>query len=264
MARIRSVHPGLATDEDLVSVSIAARYFFVLLLTECDDQGIFEWKPTTLKMRLFPADNLDIGALLSELEGIDALRSYEIDGRKYGAVRNFRKFQRPKKPNSVHPMRDDFRTYVGLGAPNPEPEADEPEPVPHQFPTRGEKSPQMEDGGKDEEEDKGVEAAKRGSRLPDDFILPTEWRQEAAKKRAEHRLPSIDLNLEAEKFTNHWLAKSGADGRKRDWHRTWLNWSLNANVPRANGVRAPPPSRSLGPAMGTPEWHAMRRQAGAE
>jgi hypothetical protein len=138
MSRIRSVHPGFFTDEDLVQVSRDARLFFVALGTQADDKGAFEWKPTTLKMRLFPADTLDIEHLLTELVSIDALAAYEVDGRKYGAIRNFRKFQRPKSPNDIHPMPDKYRNYVGL-----------PLPISETLPPNGETSPQMEEGGKD-------------------------------------------------------------------------------------------------------------------
>ncbi|MHA6690572.1 hypothetical protein [Devosia sp. A449] len=136
MSRIRSIHPGFFTDEDLVQVSLPARLLFLGLGVEADDKGAFEWKPTTIKMRLFPADHLDIDTLLTELVSIDAVAAYEVDGRKFGAIRNFRKFQRPKSPNDIHPMPDDFRSYVALPASISEP-----------FPPGGEKSPQMEDGG---------------------------------------------------------------------------------------------------------------------
>lgn len=114
MSRIRSVHPGFFTDEDLVSVSIAARMLVIGLGVESDDKGVFEWKPVTLKMRIFPADNLDVAELLAELEHVGAIMPYEMDGKKYGAIRNFRKFQRPKTPNNVHPANDNVLIFVGM------------------------------------------------------------------------------------------------------------------------------------------------------
>lgn len=143
MARIRSVHPGFFTDEDLVSVSAFARLLFIGLGVEADDKGVFEWKPLTLKMRVFPADNVEIAELLEELAGANCIAMYEIDGRKYGAIRNFRKHQRPKTPNDVHPISDDFRKYVAL----PDTISDTPPANPKPFPPKGEKPPQMEDGG---------------------------------------------------------------------------------------------------------------------
>lgn len=169
MSRIRSIHPGFFTDEDLVSVSMAARLLFLGLGVEADDKGTFEWKPITIKMRIFPGDNVEIIPLLEELVSADRVIQYESGGRKYGAIRNFARFQRPKKPNDVHPITELARSYVGLGseindnegASSSEPAAHQGGVVPNQFPTGGElaenerlpfpqkseKSPQMEDGG---------------------------------------------------------------------------------------------------------------------
>ncbi|MFC6792712.1 hypothetical protein ACFQE0_26030 [Methylobacterium komagatae] len=151
MARIRSIHPGWFTDEAWVSVSFEARLLGIGLWTECDDQGVFEWKPITIKMRLFPADNLDMAALLAELADADLIRQFSAGGKKYGAVRNFCRFQRPKKPRPVHPINGEFRTYVGSDKPSGElddiedeagGELEEVQPVP--IPQKAEKSKQME------------------------------------------------------------------------------------------------------------------------
>lgn len=172
MPRIRSLHPGFFTDEKIVTVSAFARLLFLGVLTECDDNGVFEWKPVTLKMRLFPVDSVEIGGLLGELVAIDAIARTTIDGRDCGIVRNFCKFQRPKKPHMRFPFPNQFRTYVGIDGHASEPaspsddDSSEPpphnaehstEPVPHQFPTSSELSPQMEEdlGGKEVEGEKG-------------------------------------------------------------------------------------------------------------
>lgn len=149
MPRIRSVHPGLWTDERFASVSPLARLLFIGIWTECDDAGSFEWSPVKLKMRVLPADNADAGELLAELEAAGCIMSYELDGRQLGAVRNFTKYQRPKKPNSTYPQTDEVRNYCSGKA----------EPVRNQLPTGGEKAPQMEDGG-------GSTEAKEASAVP--------------------------------------------------------------------------------------------------
>ena len=69
----------------------------------------------------------------------------------------------------------------------------------------------------------------RATRLAIDFVLPDEWISAAVESRARHGLPAIDYDLEAEKFRNHWHAKSGKDGTKRDWKATWMNWCLRAS-----------------------------------
>lgn len=157
MARIRSIHPGFFTDEAIVSLSPQAQIFFVGLWTQCDDQGVFEWKPVTLKMRLLPATNADVPALLTELQAADVIRKAEVGASQLGFVRNFRKFQRPKKPNSLYPFPAEFRPYVGLSGKKEEPpseqEASSSPPVPHQGGTGSEISPQREEG---EEEEGGI------------------------------------------------------------------------------------------------------------
>ena len=114
MARIRSLHPGQWTDEAFVQCSAFARLLALGLRNEADDQGVFEWKPTTIKMRLFPADSVDVVALLVELEQSGQIRHFEVAGKAFGAIRNFRKWQRPEKPNAVHPLPDGLRAFVCL------------------------------------------------------------------------------------------------------------------------------------------------------
>lgn len=149
MSRIRSIHPGFFTDERLVSTSVTARLLFIGIGVEADDKGVFEWKPITLKMRLFPADNVDIAMLLEELISAGVITAYEIDGRKYGAIRNFRRHQRPKTPNDIHPIPDNLRKYVGLS----DDVSETPPNDPDAFPPKGEMPSQMEDGGGGEEKD---------------------------------------------------------------------------------------------------------------
>lgn len=156
MARIRSIHPSVWTNERFVSVSRDARLLLIGLWGESDDKGAFEWKPIQIKMRLCAGDDVTLASVsgwLAELQDADLVQRYELDGSEYGAVRNFCKWQRPKKPNDIHPMPQQFRTYCGCSGEGSEPDADithtQTEPVPNQFPTSGEKPPQRkEEGGR--------------------------------------------------------------------------------------------------------------------
>jgi hypothetical protein len=164
VSRIRSVHPGFFKDERLVECSAFARLLFIGLGVEADDKGIFEWKPVTLKMTIFPGDNLDVSVLLAELASADAIRMYEVAGRKYGAIRNFRKFQKPKTPNDVHPMPPEIGNYVALSAATSETDGDQPPP----FPQKVENTFQMEDGGgrmEDEGESSAPHSEAAGARV---------------------------------------------------------------------------------------------------
>jgi replicative DNA helicase len=100
---------GMSPYEAFVGLTPYARLLFMGIWTECDDMGSFEWSPLKLKMRLLPADNIDAAELLAELQAAGAIMSYEVDGKRYGAVRNFCQYQRPKKPNSVYPQTEAVR-----------------------------------------------------------------------------------------------------------------------------------------------------------
>jgi hypothetical protein len=111
--RIRSIHPGIWTDEAFVSLSPHARLLLIGIWTEADDKGAFDWSPLKLKMRLLPGDMVETGALLQELVDCGLVMQYDFAGKSYGAVRNFAKWQRPKKPNDIHPMTETARLYAG-------------------------------------------------------------------------------------------------------------------------------------------------------
>lgn len=164
MARIRSIFPGLWTDEAFAFLPDAAALIFIGLWNECDDNGIFEWKPSTLKMKLRPGKPetpADVEAHLSELASAGLVRQFEIDGRKYGAVRNFAKWQRPKTPNGMWPLPDDVRKCVGLNDDGTRPNAGTgrrstkvtSEPLPNSPGTTSEESPLREEGGDTREEE---------------------------------------------------------------------------------------------------------------
>lgn len=251
MSRIRSVHPGLWTDEEFVTLTPFARLLFMGIWNECDDQGVFEWKPVTLKMRLLPADNIDATALLDELKAIGSVVRYEVNGKSYGAVRNFCKFQRPKKPNAVHPVTAEIRAFCGKGS---EPKDGEEPEVPNELPTSGEIPPQMEDGGgkREEEEPNGSPSSapeptkpKRSKRsVGVDHLLPADWSPTLTPAAINLTAQWPPGMLEREEFTfrNH----AEANGRlAKDWDaafRTWLGKADERLKQNGNGQANRSPS----------------------
>lgn len=231
MPRIRSVHPGLFTDEAFASLSDAAQIFLVGLWTECDDRGAFEWKPVTLRMRLRPVKDGSVEPLLAELEAANIILSYEHEGRKLGLVRNFCKYQRPKKQNAVHVIPPEFRTYVGLSETSSAPAAAQPPPVPQ----KSEIAPQMEDGGKDEEEEESsLRSPKNGARAPPrvenasrKHKLPDDWFPEPKDNDAGYEVGLTEPEIEREypKFRD-WAVSTNA--LKSNWNATWRNWLRTA------------------------------------
>lgn len=218
MSRIRSVHPGFFKDDRLVPCSPFARLLFIGLGVEADDKGVFEWKPVTLKMNIFPGDNIDMVALLEELVVAEAIRQYEIDGRKYGAIRNFRKFQKPKTPNDTHPATDEIRNYVGLSAANSETDEADAEP----FPQNGEKSFQMEDGGGKREKDAKPTASLGATRWAKGRKVPDDWKVWA--KTCFPTTEAYRITTETRQFEEYWPSKVGKDGLRGDWEAEFHMW----------------------------------------
>lgn len=78
--------------------------------------------------------------------------------------------------------------------------------------------------------------AKRGSRLPDDFVADL---SEAARLG----LSEADAIREADKFRDYWNSQPGQRGVKLDWQATWRNWCRSA-VERKPHRKEPPPKPS--------------------
>ena len=74
----------------------------------------------------------------------------------------------------------------------------------------------------------------RGTRLPDDWFLPKAWGEWAAAE-FPHWTADV-IRIEAEKFRDHWRAKTGKDATKADWLATWRNWCRSAIAQRAHAA----------------------------
>lgn len=228
MARIRSIHPGLFTDEAFMSLSLLARVVLPGLWTECDDQGVFAWKTQTLKARLLPGDNADMALVLAELEAADLICAFSHGGKVFGAVRNFRKYQRPKKPSHVHALPAELRGYVGLNA-------EISPPLPHLFPTEAEMPAQREDG--EEEEGEEITNTVRDDAKNDEQAFEDFWKGFDPPKNARkpdarrawaataHLRPPLKDLLGAVAAYRAWVAEQSRK-QKRDYPlqhpSTWL------------------------------------------
>lgn len=94
MAKIRTIKEAFWTDDLLVQCSFAARLFFIGLWQFADDDGVFEWRPLTLKLKVFPHDLVDVAVLLDELLCRQLIARFDFDGKMFGIVRNFAKHQK--------------------------------------------------------------------------------------------------------------------------------------------------------------------------
>lgn len=87
-----------------------------------------------------------------------------------------------------------------------------------------------------------VEPRKRGTRIPEPFILTADMKAWAATE-----VPGLDVIAHTREFVDHWRAASGQTAVKRDWVAAWRNWMRKAHrwdAPKQS--RPAPRDRMLG------------------
>lgn len=120
MARARNIKPGFFANELLVELEFSTRLLFIGLWTEADKAGRIEDRPKRIKMALFPADNLDVDAMLNELAALGFIRRYERDGIKAIQIVNWAKHQNPhhtEKASVIPPEHDSEESAKKGGSP---------------------------------------------------------------------------------------------------------------------------------------------------
>lgn len=102
MARIRSVHPGICTSEDIAELSAELERTFVRLWTHCDDEGRCRDNPRLIKAALYPLlDEQTVEVIdgeLAELATAGRIIRYAVDGVNVLQVLNWGAFQKPQRP----------------------------------------------------------------------------------------------------------------------------------------------------------------------
>ena len=105
MARIRTIKPEFWTSEQVVECSPTARLLFIGLWNFCDDAGNQPASAKTIKMQIFPGDDIplsSIDGLLQELVNNGLLSRYESEGRQYFHVTGWH-HQKIEKPSFKYP-----------------------------------------------------------------------------------------------------------------------------------------------------------------
>jgi hypothetical protein len=187
MARGRFIKPEFWMDEDLARLSKEARLLFIGLWQLADRAGRFEDRPKRIKAEIFPYDDVDADALLTELatqkvHGNGAfIQRYEVSGKRYIQIANFAKHQKchPKEPDSVLPGPDNVSPRLG----NVSPFLDASKP------------PESESITESESESVGKSESDNGPRLPADEAV--EKRIKESKVGDERLLLALVGELEA-------------------------------------------------------------------
>ena len=105
MARIRTIKPEFWTSEQIVECSPIARLLFIGMWNFCDDGGNHPASAKTLKMQIFPGDDIAISqieALVAELVAAGLLSEYLAEGRRYWNVTGW-KHQKIERPSYKYP-----------------------------------------------------------------------------------------------------------------------------------------------------------------
>lgn len=100
----RVLRDELLTSERYWSVSIEAQRLFVHLLLNVDDLGRFSGKNYTIRAACFPGQTVvpdRLERMLSELQDVDLIRVYTVDGARYIFVPRFK--QKLRYVNSKFP-----------------------------------------------------------------------------------------------------------------------------------------------------------------
>ena len=86
--------------------------------------------------------------------------------------------------------------------------------------------------------------APRGTRLPKDWQLPKAWGTWALEQWPQWS--EVKVRTEADKFRDHWCAKTGKGSTSLDWLATWRNW-CRSDIAHRDDPRTP----SAGPVVAT-------------
>lgn len=110
MARIRTIKPEFWTSEQIVECSLNARLLFIGLWNFCDDNGIHRFSPKTIKMEIFPGDEIKITQIenwLDELKRNGLIKTYHVENKQYLIVTGWH-HQKIDRPNPKHPLPEKF------------------------------------------------------------------------------------------------------------------------------------------------------------
>lgn len=95
MPRSRIIRPDFYRNEHLVLMDPTARLMAAGLVCWADREGRLKDRPLRLKMEMFPADNIDVDALLTQMHDCGYITRYQVDGQPYIQIDHWDKHQSP-------------------------------------------------------------------------------------------------------------------------------------------------------------------------
>lgn len=121
MPRIRTIKPEFWTDEKIIELSLPARLLFIGLWNFCDDRGVIEASPRSLKAKILPADDFTVGdveGLVRELLTLRLITAFEAKGREWWYVTHWHHqvINRPSPSRYPEPPRATDTPLPSAGA----------------------------------------------------------------------------------------------------------------------------------------------------
>lgn len=254
MARSRNIKPGFFTNDELAELPALTRLLFIGLWTLADRDGRLEDRPKKIKAECMPYDDMDAEAALSSLCRAGFITRYESDGVRCIQVNNWCKHQNPHVKESAStlpaPCEHHASTVQDRVVAQPEPEQaglipdsgflipDSSPLIPDSFVGAAPEPalPACQERQAKAQDSVAKATATRGSRLPAEWRLPRAWGEWVI---AELGWPDAAVRVEADKFRDYWIAKTGKDACKVDWEATWRNWCRNARITPSAAQSAP-------------------------
>lgn len=226
MTRIRSVKPETFTSATLARVPIEARYLFIGLWTEADDEGKLIDSAKLLAGSLFPLDT-DVTARrverwLTALAEIDAIVRYGVGEARYIQVRAWghQKISHPGVSRIPNPSGNPPDTIQNIAGESPE-------------------SLRPDLGSRIIGSRRGVSATpkRKATAIPDDFTVDASMRSWASEN-----CPGVNWRAE----TDHWVDWAKANGKTfKDHKAAWRTWMRNSVKFRRGGTQATQPGHEI-------------------
>ena len=114
MSRIRTIKPEFWTSEQIVECSPMCRLMFVGMWNFCDDYGNHPASAKTVKMEIFPADDIPLETIQSYIEELhiqDLMLTYQNNNKQYWHVKGWH-HQKIDKPSQKYPKFDDVNSTI--------------------------------------------------------------------------------------------------------------------------------------------------------
>jgi hypothetical protein len=98
MPRIRNIKPEFFSHEELQDMEVEhpelhPMLVFSALWTQCEWSGVFSWSIRKLKLFILPFLEFDLGISLEYLEKHGFIKKFSRNGKYYGYIKNFTKYQ---------------------------------------------------------------------------------------------------------------------------------------------------------------------------